>query len=464
MAKNYFNLSRRTFLAGSASLLALPAFAQSSQAPAQRLKLVTRSIDVRGKSIKAYGIEGAAGANFLRGANFHVELANGLKAPALLHWHGLIAPSGSDGAAPPESPLKPRESQIYDFALPRGGTHFMRASAGLMQQELLAAPLIVHDLDDLAVGEQEAVMFLQDVNFRDPDDILSELMTGKPKSSVLGSLGLGKDAASAFTADGLVRQDAWLANERGLDDPDIVTVDAGLPVRLRLINACAASNMLVDFAGLEAVLIALDGRPISALNVRELPLATGQRADVRVRLPGPGAFPVLARAEGQPGGAGIILKTAGAEVVAVDAGGAAPLVTEFALEGRPFGADAPAERPVDVKATFDLGLAAGRGYNINGNSTAEGIVLQVKQGQRVEILLRNQTRQPQAMHMHGHAFQVRGALGARFAGPMRDTLLIPAEGRVVISFDADNPGLWPFASTNIYRRAAGLQGLIGYSV
>lgn len=457
-------ISRRALLAGAGAALLAPRLAAQEAEP-QTLRLVRRSLDVGGRSVEAFGIEGAANAGFLRGAPFLTRVENRLKVPALLHWHGLHTPVGSDGSSPPEGLIEPGASVTYDFPITRGGTHMMRAANGLLQQQLLAAPLIVRDLDELALGEQEVVLLLQDVTFRDGEDLLTEFRTGElPSKSMLGSIGLGGKMKPAVSrATGLVDFDAYLANDRTLEDPQIVPVDPAVPVRLRVINACAASNMLLDFSGLDGVLLALDGHAISALNVRALALAGGQRADVRLTLPGPGAYPLLARAEGSPSRAGIILATRGAAVEKIAVKGEmTPLLTEFALEARPFGADAPVDRPVDVKATFDIGGKTGEGWNINGNSDAGGVLIKVKLGQRVEILLRNQTSTSHSLHLHGHSFQVRGTQGQKFAGPMRDTLLVPPDSRVLISFDANNPGIWPFASTHVYRRLAGLRGMISY--
>ena len=457
-------ISRRALLAAAAAAVIAPGLA-AQEAEARTLKLVRRKLDVAGKSLEAFGIEGAEGAGFVRGGSFLTRVENRLKVPALLHWHGLHTPVGSDGSAPPEALIQPGDAVAYDFVITRSGTHLMRASNGLLQQSLLAAPLIVRDIDELALGEQEVVLLLQDVTFRDPEDILAEFKTGAVASkSMFGAIGLGGKAKPAVSrATGLVAYDAYLANERTLDDPQIVPVDTATPVRLRVINACAASNMLLDLSGLEGVLLALDGHVISPLNVRAIALACGQRADLRLTLPGPGAFPILARAEGSPLRAGIILATNGAGIEKIAAKAeVAPLLTEFALEARPFGADAPPDRPADVKATFDIGGKAGDGWNINGNADAGGVLIKVKMGQRVEVLLRNQTATAQSLHLHGHSFQVRGTQGQKFAGPMRDTLLLPSDSRVLISFDADNPGIWPFASTHVYRRLAGLRGMIAY--
>jgi len=47
------------------------------------------------------------------------------------------------------------------------------------------------------------------------------------------------------------------------------------------------------------------------------------------------------------------------------------------------------------------------------------------------------------MHLHGHEFQVVEINGQRFAGAVRDTVLVPPSGRIVVAFDANNPGWWP---------------------
>jgi hypothetical protein len=113
----------------------------------QTLRLVRRSLVIAGKSVDAFGIEGAANAGFLRGGPFMTRVENQLKVPALLHWHGLHAPVGSDGSSPPEGLIEPGASVTYDFPVTRSGTHMMRAANGLLQQQLLAAPLIVRDID-----------------------------------------------------------------------------------------------------------------------------------------------------------------------------------------------------------------------------------------------------------------------------------------------------------------------------
>jgi FtsP/CotA-like multicopper oxidase with cupredoxin domain len=46
------------------------------------------------------------------------------------------------------------------------------------------------------------------------------------------------------------------------------------------------------------------------------------------------------------------------------------------------------------------------------------------------------------MRLHGHHFQVIAITGAKRAGALRDTLLVPPGDSMTIVFDANNPGTW----------------------
>jgi FtsP/CotA-like multicopper oxidase with cupredoxin domain len=68
----------------------------------------------------------------------------------------------------------------------------------------------------------------------------------------------------------------------------------------------------------------------------------------------------------------------------------------------------------------------------------------------------NRTGMPHPMHLHGHQFQVVEIDGKRFRGAMRDTFLVQPGRRVVVSFEADNPGLWAFHCHLLYHLPAGM--------
>jgi FtsP/CotA-like multicopper oxidase with cupredoxin domain len=114
--------------------------------------------------------------------------------------------------------------------------------------------------------------------------------------------------------------DAYLANDRTLSDPEVVQVERGGRIRLRVINAAAATVFWIDTGGAEARLVAVDGHAVQPLSGNRFGLAMGQRLDIEIDLPNEsGAWPILALREGARERTGLILATQGAEVRRLDA-------------------------------------------------------------------------------------------------------------------------------------------------
>ena len=115
----------------------------------------------------------------MEGGRFSLRLENDLREGTIIHWHGLTPPSAFDGSPVAQGIVKHGSSFEYDFVINRSGTHWMHSHVGLQAQKLLAAPMIVRSVDDLAIDEQEHVLILQDFTFREPEDIFDELKAGK---------------------------------------------------------------------------------------------------------------------------------------------------------------------------------------------------------------------------------------------------------------------------------------------
>ena len=156
--------------AAAAPMLRVAASAQTA-APGQKptmLMAVSRTLGINGKPAKAFGLVrdgGARGINLEPGRDFNVALINSLSDPTLIHWHGLAPPWPMDGVPEkPAPPLKPGETRTYAFPVPDPGTYWMHAHT-LQEQNLLAAPLIVHSAADAGKDEQEVVVLLHDFSF-----------------------------------------------------------------------------------------------------------------------------------------------------------------------------------------------------------------------------------------------------------------------------------------------------------
>src|SRR5258706_6066141 len=76
--------------------------------------------------------------------------------------------------------------------------------------------------------------------------------------------------------------DAFLANDRTLADPQIVRVERGGRIRLRVINGASSSQFWVDLGELVGPVVATDGHPVHALAGNPFPLAIGPRLHILI--------------------------------------------------------------------------------------------------------------------------------------------------------------------------------------
>lgn len=411
------------------------------------------------------------------GKPFRIRLDNGLDDPTLIHWHGLLPPFGQDGVPDlPQPLLQPGQGYDYDFPLETPGTHWMHAHT-LQEQQLLAAPLIVNDPAEAGLDEQPVVVLLHDFSFRTPEELLVELtgaggMAGHGGMSNMSRMA-GHNMSGMSEASGAMSMDindidydAYLANDRTLDDPQVFSVERGGTVRLRLINGATATAFWIDTGALAGEAIAVDGNAVEPVRRNRFPLGMGQRIDIRVRIPKQaGAWPILALREGAEERTGFFLATADGLIKRLPTAGnekAAPLDIE--LEGslraiRPI-------KPVEVARRQELVLGGGMdGYvwTLNGKIWGKHDPLPVSPGERVEVTLRNDSMMGHPMHLHGHHFQVVAIDGRPFAGAVRDTVWLPPMRALTVAFNADNPGTWAFHCHHLYHMATGMMTVVEYA-
>jgi FtsP/CotA-like multicopper oxidase with cupredoxin domain len=489
--------SRRAFLArGAAALSVAPIAALPNAlfaaAPVRRLRAERRIIEVSGRAADAFALrneDGGHGLVFDGNESFRVRLENGIGSPTLIHWHGLTPPWQQDGTPDlPFAPLSEGETRHYDFPLHETGTYWMHSHLGLQEQALLAAPLIVREPGEAAIDRQDVVVMLHDFSFQPAEAIMASLeagghmMAGGDGAAAMADPHAGHmtgdengAAASMMQANGMMAHandfdfDAYLANDRTLDDPEIVSVERSGRVRLRIVNAASATNFFIDTGSLPATLIAVDGRDIRTFSGSRFPVAISQRIDLDLAIPaGGGVFPVLALREGDRAQTGIVLATAGASVTKFSGlSDEAAGLLDLGLEHRIAATKPLSERPADRQLIADLVGGMGNyrwGVELSdgtGDGTGGGQI-EIERGERIEIALQNRTGMNHPMHLHGHAFQIVAIGDRRFAGARRDTVLVPPASSVTIAFDADNPGRWMLHCHHLYHMAAGMMTTLDY--
>ncbi|RID89970.1 copper oxidase [Gemmobacter lutimaris] len=502
-------LSRRGFLAAGAAAVAvaqMPRFALAQTPDALRLAAVTRTLDIDGRAATVFGLAGPGGQGLVLdpGQRFRVDLTNDLDVGTIIHWHGQIPPNAQDGVPDMPMPLlAPGETRSYDFEA-RTGTHWMHSHVPIQEMQLLAAPLIVRSAEDIATDRQEVVMFLHDFSFKSPEEVLAEIagghgggghgahgghgdvqsmpgmpmggagampgmdhgamghgaMGGMPMGSMPGMggmMGMGGMAMDLNDYD----WDAYLANDRTLSDPEVVQVERGGRIRLRVINAAAATVFWIDTGAAGARLVAVDGHAVQPLPGKRFGLAMGQRLDLEIDLPSErGAWPILALREGARERSGLILATPGAEVRRVDAlaeAEAPAFDTDLAQEARLIAVDALPERPVDRSQMLMLGGSMQPyAWTINGAVWGQHQPVVARSGERVVLSFHNMSMMGHPMHLHGHVFQVVGISGQRVAGALRDTVYVPPMSMVDVALDAGEAARWMLHCHHMPHLATGM--------
>ena len=79
--------------------------------------------------------------------------------------------------------------------------------------------------------------------------------------------------------------DALLANERSLDDPQIIDVEPGETVAIRWIAGGAFMNYFLDLGELEGELLRTDANPVEPIKGSVFQLALAQRLTLRSLCP-----------------------------------------------------------------------------------------------------------------------------------------------------------------------------------
>ncbi|MEJ0089062.1 MAG: multicopper oxidase family protein [Limisphaerales bacterium] len=479
-----------------------------------RIKLFVReeSITVLGKTVKVGSIRQANGEMGFSPditTGFHAEVVNQLPVPTSLHWHGLILPNLMDGVPyVTQDPIPAGGSKNYDFPLQQSGTYWMHSHYGLQEQRLIVAPMVIRTHAKPKLADTEVTVMLSDFSFSSPEQILKGLSgsggdMAKDKSGTNGMAGMSNldgintpdmskdmnmsgpekelvvqkwDAVSHRLVSGQtkapvpnvdVKYDALLANLHTIDQPQVVSVKPGKKVLLRLIAASSATDFFVDTGGLDATIVAVDGEDVQPVKGDFFQLAIAQRLDLLVAIPKEGgAFPILALGEGTTLQTGIVLATPGTKLskaLAIHGErtmGALDNTQEVRLAAKEPLPDKPAKRSLPSVLG---GSMTPYQWTINGAAYPNRNSLNVKNGERVEIVITNPTAMAHPMHLHGHVFEVTEIDGQKIKGALRDTISVPAKSIIKIVFDADNPGVWAYHCHIAYHMVTGMFTVLKYA-
>ncbi|WP_338748312.1 multicopper oxidase family protein [Janibacter alittae] len=441
------------------------------------LRAAPTTVDLAGRAVQTWAYDGVVPGKELRataGDVVRVRLANDLPEDTTVHWHGLALRNDMDGVPGlTQDPVGAGASFDYEFVVPNPGTHWFHPHVGAQLDRGLQAPLIVEDPREPMNYDEEVVLVLDDWTDGwgdSPDVILDRLAReGMGGTSMTGTDHGEMDMEEAMPSDdqplgadtGDVVYPVQLINGRVPEDPFVINAAPGRRIRLRIINAGGDTPYRFAISGHRLNVTHTDGYQVDPTEVDTLIIGMGERYDVVVTTDD-GAFAVVAVPEGKAAPPGFaVLRTAS---------GATPDPNSLPAEltGRLLSyadlraTESAALEPRQPDREIGLGLQmvdGGRQWFINGAAYGDHDPLEIRSGERVRLVMHNESMMFHPMHVHGHTFALVGQNGR---GIRKDTINVKPMESLSVDVRADNPGQWLVHCHNIYHGELGMMTVLSY--
>jgi CopA family copper-resistance protein len=339
-------LNRRRFIRVSAALGLLAglqrimpayAFENAGQKPspvgdsgANEIDLMIREEQLqfgkrRGTAITINGTVPGPLVRLREGSDAILRVTNGLKEDTSIHWHGLLLPPGMDGVPGVSfAGIKPGETFTYRFPVRQNGTYWYHSHSAGQEQLGHYGPLII----DAAKPEpfqydREHVVVLSDWTSEDPMRILAKLKR-RPnyynfQRRTVGTFfrDVAKNGFKPTVTDrlewGRMRMDpsdisdvtgftyTFLMNGFAPESNWTALFKPGERVRLRFINAGAATYFDLRIPGLQMTVVSVDGQHVQPVIVDEIRIAIAETYDVIVEPKEKRAYTIFAEAMDRSG-------------------------------------------------------------------------------------------------------------------------------------------------------------------
>lgn len=449
-----------------------------ASAPVRRMTLTAKEIETHllgadqpaTRGVCAYDGEPFKIVRAPRGTRLMVDFRNELADPTTVHWHGIRVPFLSDGVAPlTQEVVLPGGTFSYNVPLPDSGLYFFHPhcdETGQVGRGLFALLVVDDPREERLDFQTECFLIVKD--WRLGADAQWLAMSTPEGASTAGTFGTVRATNGQVIAP-------------------TVEAPAHSDVRVRAIIADPTRVIDLGCDTEEAALIATDGQSLPPRLMDTLPdavwrMGPAMRADLHVRMPGPGQEVKLYDYRTHPP---YLLTT----LKAVDHG---KVKTPF----RPKALTPPTAPQPDVtkakKLDFLIQTAAGPTsvspalppddplakalvnslcvgektyWAINRESWATGEALrlppplnQLTSGTSYILSMTNVSKHVHPMHLHGHVFRVLSSSKKKdlphFLG---DTVLVEPNETVQVAFKAVS-GNWVFHCHILEHMDTGLMG------
>lgn len=318
------NVDRRRFVQGTAMLGATAAlgFGSSNAWAASdfrepkvltgtefNLSVTRQPINITGRKSWANAINGGVPGPVLRwrqGDVVNIHLKNEMPDLTGFHWHGIILPNDMDGVPGLEFPgIEPGGSYHYRFPVLQSGTYWYHSHMGYQEQKGAYGALIIDpDGEDHIQSDREHIIVLSDWMDGDPKVVASNFKqdsgyynfkkrTLETDIADIKKNGLGATIAERFRWSKMRMDPTGLQAPSGIIYTYLVNgfpptanwtglFRPGERVRLRIINASAATYFDVRIPGLKMSVVHVHGNNVVPVEVDEFRIGVAETYDVIV--------------------------------------------------------------------------------------------------------------------------------------------------------------------------------------
>ncbi|WP_426284512.1 copper resistance system multicopper oxidase [Luteibacter sp. E-22] len=273
------------------------------------LDIAETPVNITGAPRTAVTVNGGIPGPILRwkeGTTVTLRVANRLRTPTSIHWHGIVLPFDQDGVPGISfDGIGPGETFVYRFDVRQAGTYWYHSHSRFQEQTGLYGPLVIEPAGpDRYRSDRDYVIMLSDWTDMDPERIFLRL---KQQSDYFN---YAQPTASRFFRD--VREKGWgqalemrkMWNTMRMNPSDLSDVSGaaytylmngmsaagnwtgqfkpGEKIRLRFINGSSSTIFDVRIPGLKMTVISADGQDVLPVPIDEFRISTAETYDVLV--------------------------------------------------------------------------------------------------------------------------------------------------------------------------------------
>ena len=457
-----------------------------------------------GKEVRVLTINGTLPGPTLRfqeGDLARIRVHNQLKTEETsTHWHGLLLPNEQDGVPHITTPpIKPGMTHTFEFKLRHSGTYWYHSHTHLQEQIGVYGSIVVAPRGGERVkADRDQVLVLSDWTNEKPEEVHRTLSRGSDYYAL--KRGNAQSIAGAWKRGALkdyldrewtrmspmdvsdVAYDAFLINGRQSTE---IEGRPGEKVRLRLINAAAASYFYVTSSTGPMTIVAADGPPVQPVKVDRLFMAIAETYDVIITIPKSGRWELRATAQDGTGHASAYMGQGAVHAVADPPKPDVYTMDEMlnlSLEeqeddpraslnlprpGSPYRLLKAVEdttlkkgwpaRKITMRLTGDMTRYV---WSFDNKTMAEDPYVRLKHGEVIQLELVNDTMMHHPIHLHGHFMRLINGQGER--SPLKHTVDVPPMSKRTLEFEANEDRDWMFHCHILYHMMSGMARVFSY--